>query len=360
MNLIRQLIVKSRIRRSRKRLALDPNPRHYALLAQQYAVVGKTKEARGVCEEGLAVFPNNVQLSKLRERALRIERESRLTELRRELAEAPRPALWREMCEILVESGELARAEEEVLRGLSKKRDGEALLLLARVRLARYFADRGREQGRAALASLDEAQRALPQDVRPLRARLDFLAKIGAWAEARDCAGTMLKLEPGVLELEGRYRTLSAHADGAPSVERALVEVERTGRLAGEGEDLATRASSGSVVSILREFVADEDVQAALYVRGGTALVQGPKGATAERTARAVRSILGSTRSAGRRLGLGQPFQIQLEGSFGTLSIAPGEQDAGAILCAGPLGAAREEALLGLAGLNAETNEVES
>ena len=42
------------------------------------------------------------------------------------------------------------------------------------------------------------------------------------------------------------------------------------------------------------------------------------------------------------------------------LSIAPGEQDAGAILCAGPLGAAREEALLGLAGLNAETSEVEA
>ena len=121
---------------------------------------------------------------------------------------------------------------------------------------------------------------------------------------------------------EGRYRTLSEKADGAPSLDRALIEVERTGRLAGEGEDLAARASSGSVVSILREFVADQDIQAALYVRGATALVQGPKGATAERTARAVRSILGSTRSAGRRLGLGQPFQIQLEGSFGTLSKA--------------------------------------
>ena len=97
-----------------------------------------------------------------------------------------------------------------------------------------------------------------------------------------------------------------------------------------------------------------------LYVRGATALVQGPKGATAERTARAVQSILGGSRSAARRLGLGQVFQVQLEGDFGTLSIAPGEQDAGALLCAGPLGRAREEALLGMAGLNAETEEAEA
>ena len=72
MNLIRRLILQNRIRRARKRLALDPNPRHYAMLAQQYAVIGKTKDARLVCEEGLAVFPDNGQLSKLRERALRL------------------------------------------------------------------------------------------------------------------------------------------------------------------------------------------------------------------------------------------------------------------------------------------------
>jgi hypothetical protein len=170
----------------------------------------------------------------------------------------------------------------------------------------------------------------------------------------------MLKLEPGVLEIEGRYRTLNTQLEGAPSIERALVEVERTGRFAGEGESLTTRATSGSVVSILHELVADKDIEAALYLRGATALVQGPKGATAERTARAFQSMLASSRSAGRRLGLGQVFQINLEGSFGMLSIAPGEQDAGAILSSGPLGRAREEALLSLAGLNAETEGVES
>jgi predicted regulator of Ras-like GTPase activity (Roadblock/LC7/MglB family) len=238
--------------------------------------------------------------------------------------------------------------------------DPEARFQLARVRLSRFYADRGREQGKQALSSLEEALRELPEDARVQRAKLDFLMRIGAWQEARDQAARCLTLEPGELELEGRYRTLVALAEGAPGIDQALYAVEKSGRFANEGEGLAPRVSTGSVQPLLRELAAQPDVKAALYVRGSTALVQGPKGATAERTARAVQSILASSRAAGRKLGLGTVFQIQVEGSFGTLSIAPGEQDAGALLCAGPLGRSREEALLGLAGLNAETGEGES
>jgi len=95
-------------------------------------------------------------------------------------------------------------------------------------------------------------------------------------------------------------------------------------------------------------------VRAALYVRGATVLMQGPKGATAERMARGVRAILSSGRATTRRLGLGRVDEIQLEGDFGTLSIAPGEADAGAVWTEGALGRERREALLGLAGLNAD------
>ena len=110
---------------------------------------------------------------------------------------------------------------------------------------------------------------------------------------------------------------------------------------------------------LLRELAAQADVHAAMYVRGATVLIQGPKGATAERTARGVRSILSSAHSTARKLGLGRIFQIQIEGGFGTLSIAPGELDAGAIWSRGPLGHSREEVLLGLAGLNADLNEAQ-
>jgi tetratricopeptide (TPR) repeat protein len=355
MKLLNRLLSFGRIRRARRALAADPTPRNYMALAQQYALADRTGDAQRACVEGLAAFPENLQLVRFHQRTRRAEREVRLAELHRELALAPRAPLWRELCEILIDSDELARAEEELERWLASERAPEALYLLARVRLARFFADRGRSEGHAALAAMDEAIEALPHDLRPLRAKLDFLTRIGAWQDARDCAARCLAVEPGTLELEGRYRTLSARAEGAPSLERALVEVERSGRLAGEDEHEGARSSAGSVQALLRELATQPDVQAVLYVRGGTALVQGPKGATAERTARTVQTILGSSRSAARRLGLGQVFQIQLEGSFGTLAIAPGEQDAGALLCSGPIGRAREEVLLGMAGLNAAT-----
>ena len=357
MSLLNLLFSWGRIRRAKRDLTQDPTPHNYLALAQQYAQANRTADAQRVCSEGLAAFPENVQLARYHQRTKRAEREARLAVLRKELAQAPRAMLWRELCEILIDSDELGRAEEEVAHWLGKDKNPEALYLLARVRLARFYADRGRDQGRAALASLDEAIAHLPHDLRPLRAKLDFLTRIGAWKDATECAARCLSVEPGTLELEGRYRTLSARAEGAPSVDRALHEIERSGLLSGEDGASEQRSSVGSVHSLLRELSAQPDVQAALYVRGATALVQGQKGATAERTARAVQTVLANSRSAGRRLGLGQVFQVQLEGTFGTLSIAPGEQDAGAILCRGPLGRVREEALLGMAGLNAETND---
>jgi len=355
MNFLNRLLSLGRIRRAKRALAADPTPRNYLSLAQQYSMAGRSDDAQRACVEGLAAFPENIQLSRYHQRTRRAEREERLDQLHHELAEAPRAPLWRELCEILIESDELARAEEELLRWLERDKDSEAYYLLARVHLARFFADRGRDEGRQAMASLEQAIAHLPHDLRPLRAKLDFLTRIGAWKDARDCAARCLSVEPGTLELEGRYRTLSARAEGSPSFERALHEVERSGRLPGEDDGEGARATTGSVQALLRELAGQADVQAALYVRGSTALVQGPKGATAERTARSVQTILSGSRSAARRLGLGQVFQIQLEGSFGTLSIAPGEQDAGALLCSGPLGRAREEALLGMAGLNAAT-----
>ncbi len=258
------------------------------------------------------------------------------------------------MCEILLESGWLARAEETAGKWIDFKDDGEARLVLARVRLERFLADRGREQGFAALQAIDEAEQRLPGDVRPLKLQLKFVLKIGAWLDARQCISRLLQLEPGSAQLESRFRALESMEEGAPSIERALLRVESTGQFAEEAEPQSSGRAGADVRPVLRELAADPDIHAALYVRGSTVLIQGPKGATAERTARAVRTNLSSGRATTRRHGLGQIFHVQLEGGFGTLSIAPGERDAGAIWSRGALGREREEVLLGLAGVNAD------
>jgi tetratricopeptide (TPR) repeat protein len=353
MKFLKKVLGRGRIRSARKLIATDPSPRSYAALAQEYARLGLPREALSVCEEGLASFSGNTLLSRLANRARRMEREDRIAKLKRSLAEAPGPGLWSEMCELLLELGQIARAEETAREWIDATDDPDAHLMLARVRVDRFFADRGRGLGLAAAATLEEALQRQPESAGALRLQLNFLTRIGAWKEARAVAGRLLQVEPGAADLEGRFRTLDERAAGAPSIERALLEVERTGRLVDEVEEGCSTGQL-NIRPVLRELAADPDIHAALYVRGSTVLIQGPKGATAERIARAVRSILSSSSTTTRKLGLGQIFQVELEGDFGKLAVAPGGIDAGALWSQGPLGRKREETLLGLAGINVD------
>ncbi len=360
MSFFRKLLAGGRIRAAKSALAKDPSPRTYAALAREYTRLGETTEVQRVCVEGLAAFPTNALLARLLESTRRMECEERATQLRRELAEAPRPAVWAEMCELLIELGRLTKADDTAREWLAQTEDKEARLLLARIRVERFITDRSRELGLLAERATSAACEALPDDARPYKLRLSFLSKIGAWGAALDTAKHLLQLDPGAPKLERRYRSLEERGVGAPTIDKALLAVERTGRFAEEGEHEAAPISTGQVRPILRELSQAADVNAALYVRGSTVLIQGPKGATAERISRGVRAIHSSGQATTRRLGLGRIFQIQLEGDFGHLTIAPSDMDAGAIWSRGALGRAREETLLGLAGLNADLGKVAS
>jgi hypothetical protein len=354
---VRRVLARNRIRAARRALADDPSPGHYVALAREYAQLGMMREVIGVCEEGLAAFPGSSPITALCERAHRLRREARMVELKRALADAPRPALRREMCTILVASGLLARAENTALDWVHACDDIEAHFTLAGVRLKRFLADRGRDLGTRALEAIDAALALDPQDVRALRLKMQFMTQIGVWKEARRCAAHLLQLVPGDPVLEARFRSLDALSDRSPTVQRALLEVERTGRFAEEGDAERAKGTSGNVRPLLRSLAAEKDVHSALYVRGSTVLVQGSHGATAERMARAVKSILTGSRASSRRLGLGQINKIEVEGDFGALTIAPGEMDAGALWTQGPLSPPLEATLLGLAGMNAELQE---
>jgi len=359
MKMVRKILARGRLKNARQRLAQDPSPRTYADLAQEFAQLGFSREVRRVCEEGLGLFPGNAQLTRLGDRARRLEREERMKELKRELGEAPRPALWSEMSEMLLDSGRYARAEEVAKEWLSATGEDDARLMVGRIACQAFFSDRGREQGLRAISTLEKAIPEMSEDPRPRRLLLDVYSRIGAWGEARRVVSELLQLEPGQPDLEARFRQLDGRADRAPTVQQALVLVESSGRLADEGEE-NRRASSGSVKPLLNELARAEDVEAALYLRGATTLVQGLKGATADRFARAIRQVLSSGRTTGRKLGLGQIYQVRLEGDFGTLGIAPGDLDAGALWTKSMLRGEREEGLMSLAGLNADIGGVES
>ena len=126
MKFVRKVLARNRIKAARQNLSQNPSPHAYAALAKEYAMLGLNRQVRRVCEEGLTAFPGNGVLTRIAERSRRLDREKRMVELKQELSEAPRPALWREMCEILLESGQLARAEEMADQWISFQKDGES------------------------------------------------------------------------------------------------------------------------------------------------------------------------------------------------------------------------------------------
>ncbi|MBK7641509.1 MAG: hypothetical protein IPJ19_00425 [Planctomycetes bacterium] len=334
MRLIQRWLASGKVRSASRRLADDPNARHYAELAQLYALQGALDNALEVATEGLRAYPKDTELRRLFDRTRQILREGRTRELTEELARSPRPAIWRELVEIMLEDGRIPRAEEFAAEWFQATKSADSIYWRARARAERYFVDRNREDGRFALELAQSAREAMPSDERPLRLMLEILCRVGGWGDARRVLARLLELCPGDPYLEARFRTVASMVASSKDLEACLRDVERTGRFADESEEAQSSAPQNAGLTVrplLQALTREKGVLASFYVRGQTALVQGPRGYTAERTARGVSEILSASRTAGRKLGLGQALEVRLEGSFGTLVMAPGELGAGAV-----------------------------
>jgi len=361
VNILKTWLSGGRVRDAKRRLASEPSARGYAELAHEHALVQDIETALKVATEGLRAYPGDSELARVVGLYRQLTLEDRTKALSRELESAPRPALWREMCETLLEAGRLVRAEESAAEWFRATQSGEAQYYRARARAERFFADRRRDDGRLAFEFAESAQQLMPDDVRPLDLHAKLAARAGVWGEARKDLARLLELQPGDPVLESRFRMAVAMFERPKTIDQALREVERTGRLADEvGErgkgsssknpepqDLVTAPAQAR--PLLQSIARVPGVQAAFFLRGSTALVQGPKGPTAERTARSVREILHASRGAARRLGLGQAAEIRMEGDFGTLIALPGELGAGALWIAGEVSRRHEEGLRDLA-----------
>jgi predicted regulator of Ras-like GTPase activity (Roadblock/LC7/MglB family) len=344
--------IEGRLRKARRRVANRPTPSGYVALAQEHVRLRDLAGAQRVCLEGQRRFPGNGDLARFAARVRKQGQEHRLALLEAELAQAPRPGLYQSYAELLLECGQIARAEESAEAWRQVGQEPEATLLLARVLAERFLSDRGRDVGQRLYAVLKEAEQGLPRDSRPHKLRLRLSCLIGAWADAKEAVVQLLDLHPGEPALEARFRSLEAKAAGAPSVEQALRSVEQSGQLfedvAADKRDQA--APPVDVRGVLKDLAGQEGLRAALYLRGATALIEGPKAATAERTARVVRSMLHGARSSSRRLALGSLERLEIEGRFGRLMVVAGERDAAALWSTAATTAAQMDALVDLVG----------
>ncbi len=326
-----RILNRGRARTLARKLASEPTAENYLAMAQSYASGGQLTQVAKVCEEGLGLHPGNAELERMLGRSQALAREDLVRDLQRQLKSSPRPAVYRELCETQIKAGRLDRAEKVAEEWFVKTQDGEALFQRAQVRAARYFADRRRDDARVALELLDRFLAENSNELRAIRLSLDIYTRCGAWHEARTCLARMLEIRPGDPVLEARFRTVASISENAPSLDQALREVERTGNFVDDETDTTSSESALALRPMLQSLASKPGVNGAFYIQGGTALVQGPRGATAERYARGVRELLTIGRSSARRLGLGAPVDIQVEGEFGSISIRSGSIGAAAL-----------------------------
>ena len=314
---------KKRIRAALRRLGQEPSVDNYVALAREHVVVGNLQDILRVCSEGLSLHPGHAELMRIADRARQLQLDSRIRTLKQDLNLSPRPALWRELCDVLLECGRLTDAEETAGQWWEQARDGESTYYRAKARSLQFFQGFRSADGKVAWDWALEAAREMPGDTRPLETQYDIAKACGAWADARKVLADILEISPGHPQHEQRFRDASQRVHHSKSLRAGLAEVEATGRLT----DSPASAGSQSNVAIrplLKRMGADDNVKAVMFQRGGTALVQGLHGGTADRTARAIREVGIAARSSARRTGIGRPTEVLIEGSFGSLMIALG------------------------------------
>lgn len=323
-------IRRGRVRRASRAVSRDASAANYAALAREYAAAGQHEDALRTCSEALGLHPKSGELQRIARGARAEHQRVRTARLRNELAVSPRAALHRELCELLLEVGDAQGALETAQRWSSQTQDPEAIYFAAAAHAEFFFDGRRSQDGMAAFRSAEKCARELPRDKRPLRLQFEIARRCGAWEDARRSLARLLELMPGNPLLEARFRRVLANCAHSKPLQRALVDVERSGRFLDDEAEEAGAFDRESLRPTLKRLASVPEVHVAFFLRGNTALVQGARGPTADRTARAVREVLQVSRASARRMALGRALEIRVEGSFGALTLMPGSLGASA------------------------------
>jgi len=327
---------RGRVRRALKNLARDGSAENYVALAEEFVAVHEPEHVLKVCREGLELHPGSAELQRIAREAKEQHDRARLEELQDELRTAPRPAVYRELCQILLERGDAQQALEAAQRWVGQTDAPEAHYFLAAAHAEFFFDGYRSHDGLQAHQLASQASKSMPKDKRPLRLMFEIARRCGAWEDARKALARLLELMPGNPLLEARFRRVLSNCAHSVPLAKALSEVERTGRFVDDEPEEVGTFDRAALRPMLKSLAAHDDVHIAFFLRGNTALVQGAHGPTADRTARAVREVLQVSRSSARRMALGRAIEVRVEGTFGALVLKPGRLGTSAVWASRP------------------------
>ena len=337
MQLIQRMRIWKELKRLEQRVREEPSPTSFVDLAQVHINLGECDKAVEVAEEGLALFPQSVELQQLRRFAHRSLLRNRIHELRERIAFGPNERLHNELAMILLELGDFAEARqvcEDCLRRFPE--DPAARLALAQALLGNYYRDLASSEGAEAIRCLSQVLTREPDSLQARRLLAELLCRLGAPHAARPHLERLVDAGEQVAELQ--QMAGEADPDGcAEDVDRLLAAVE-SGEISlqqprARRKPLGNDEGLGQIRDALARMVDSGSVTKAAYIRGSKAIARGAIRDGKDPFLRIVRSLAKSGQRFARRLDIGNFSKAVLEGPFGTICICSYGEVVAAIEC---------------------------
>ncbi len=326
MNLIQRLKIWKELRRLEQRVREEPSPSTFVDLGQVFINLDMLERALQAADDGLLLFPDSLELQKLRDFAWRGVNRTRIDELRNKINKTATGKLYRDLATIYLETGDQgalhATCEEWSVRFAS---DPGPWLLHGQARLASYYRDFSAREGLAAVQNLE---RAIGLDPRERKARVllaEVFYRIGAIHRARALLETVSAATDDT-DLQNLRRMVVAAKVLGNDIETLFRSAEENGVLPNAPPTAMlppTRAEDGigSIRDALATIAEIPGVHKATYIKGTRALVKGDIKDGKDSFLRTVRVVAKAGHRFSRRLDIGSFKKGVLQGPFGVICI---------------------------------------
>ncbi len=337
MQIIQRMRIWKELKRLEQRVREEPTPPSFVDLAQVHINLGECDKAVEVAQEGLALFPQSVELQQLRRFAHRSLLRNRIHELRERIAFGANERLHNELAMILLELGDFAEARQVCEDCLHRfPEDPAARLALAQAQLGNYYRDLASAEGAEAIRGLSQVLTRDPDNLLARRLLAELLCRLGAANAARPHLDRLVAAGEDVAEMQQMVGAVE-HGAGHEDVDRLLVAVE-SGEVAlqqprARRRQLTSEEGLGQIRDALARLVESGTVTKAAYIRGSKAIARGAIQDGKDPFLRIVRSLAKSGQRFARRLDIGNFSKAVLEVPSGTICICSYGEVVAALQC---------------------------
>lgn len=322
MHLIQRLKIWKELRRLEQRAREEPSPSTFVDLGQVFINLEMVDRALQAAEDGLALFPDSVELAKLRDFARRSTSKARIEDLRARINRSASGKLYRELASLHLELGDLgalhATCEEWSVRF---PEDAGAWLVLGQARLAGFYRGLAAREGLEAIRCLSRSLQLDHAERKAHQLLAEVYYRLGAIESARE---HMAALEKGALDrdLQALRTAVQNAAPTGKDIESLLREAEESGSLANAPPIPMGPAREDGIHGIrdaLAQLAEMRGVRKATYIRGTRALVKGDIRDGKDSFLRVVRVVAKAGMRFSRRLDYGNFNKGVLQGPFGQI-----------------------------------------